>query len=149
MSFLVDDGTNSEEANSFASVEFADSYFTLRGVAGWTGTESEKQSYLVRATDYIKGRFRLKDYPEEDGVPYVPENLRRATAEYALRSRVSSLAPDPVMDPKNQNVTGETKKVGPLEKTVQYGSRFYMFRPYPAADMLLKGLVNITRGVIR
>lgn len=149
MSFLVDDGTNTDEATSFASVEFADSYFDLRAVTEWDGTPEEKQALLVRATDYIKGRFTLKDYPEKDGSPVVPENLKKATAEYALRAKAAQLAPDPSVNATGRPVKAETRKVGPLERTTQYGSSLMMFRPYPAADMLLKGLVIRNRGVIR
>lgn len=165
MAFVVEDGTGLEDANSFCSVEFADSYFSDRGVTAWTGSASAKETALVRATDYISNRFtfRRDPYSEEQALPFpwedydtglqatIPTNLLKATAEYALRALSAALAPDPDVDDTGVQVVEKTEKVGPLEETTKYqvGGQQRPFRPYPAADMLLRGLVVSGGRVIR
>lgn len=165
MAFVVEDGTGLEDANSFCSVEFADSYFSDRGIAAWTGSNTVKEQALVRATDYISNRFtfRRDPYSEEQSLPFpwedpetgdpatLPTNLLKATAEYALRALSAELAPDPNVDDTGVQVVEKTEKVGPLEETTKYqvGGQQRPFRPYPAADVLLRGLVMSTTRTVR
>lgn len=69
----------------------------------------------------------------------VPERLRQAVAEYAVRSLSSTLAPDPSHDESGSRVQRTRSKVGPLEDETEFvqGSALVPFRPYPAADALL------------
>lgn len=165
MAFVYEDGTGKADANSFASVAFADAYFADRSIATWTGTDAEKQACLVKATDYIEGRFGLRFKGEKEtelqalafprtGVSGMPVNLLKATSEYALRAKAAALAPDPKMDASGLAIVGIKKKVGPIETDTQFatsgsGSVPATFRPYPSADMLLAGLINSSRTVIR
>lgn len=166
MAFVAEDGTGLEDANSFCSVAFADSYFADRGVTTWTGTTSVKQTALVRATDYISnrwaGRFLQDPFSEEQALPFpweacdgtaeaLPAKLLKATAEYALRALSAELAPDPTVDDAGVQVVEKTEKVGPLEETTKYqvGGKQAQFRPYPAADVLMRGLVRPANRVVR
>lgn len=40
MSLIVEDGTGLPDAESYASVAFADAYFTARNNSAWTGTDA-------------------------------------------------------------------------------------------------------------
>lgn len=167
MAFIVEDGTGKPDANSFASVEFADSYFADRNIIAWSGSEPEKQGWLIQATDYIITRFYGRFYGEMEysadpaqALPYprivayvsvgMPLNLLKATAEYALRAKKGSLAPDAVYTASGQVIQAQKKKVGPIETETTYasgtGGSANLLRPYPAADMLLKGLVRSSGG---
>jgi|SRR5687768_5934777 len=60
MALVMEDGNGLPTANSYADVEYADAYFTLRGITDWTGTDSVKEAALIRATDYIETVFSTK-----------------------------------------------------------------------------------------
>lgn len=57
MAFVVEDGTAKADATSYVTIAEADGYFADRGMTGWTGADAVKQSALIKATDYIEGRF--------------------------------------------------------------------------------------------
>lgn len=121
MAFVVEDGSGKEDANSYIAEAFADTYHTDRGNAAWgTAATPDKETALIRATDYIDKRFgisfkgwrrakqqalewpRLDAYDKDgfayDGIDIVPRALQRACAEYALRALVAApLAPDPAV----------------------------------------------------
>jgi len=170
MAFVVEDGTAKADATSYVTIVEADEYFADRGMTGWTGEDAVKQSALIKATDYIDGRFGQRfigskkttaqalawprtgaaDFADTD----IPVKLRRACCEYALRALTSELAPDLKVDASGLTVVATKKKVGPIETefTVPQsglGSTPMLFRPYPAADMLLRGLVYSASQVIR
>lgn len=169
MGFVVEDGTGKVDSNSYATAEEADAYFSDRSVSAWTGTSGVKESALIRATDYIEGRFasRFKGQKatSEQALSWprivtgydadeIPTSLKKATYEYALRALTAKLAPDPVVSESGLAVVAEKKKVGPIEKEVQYaqsgpGSTVTYFKPYPAADMLLSSLLISGKKVIR
>lgn len=165
MAFVAEDGTGLANANSYCSVAFADSYFSDRGITTWTGADSVKQSALIKATDYIENRFTFKGTPYSDDqalhfpitdcetglAAEMPVKLLKATAEYAFRVLSAELAPDPTVDDTGGKVIEKTEKVGPLEETTKYSeaTSIQRFRPYPMADILLKGLVYSSNRVIR
>lgn len=160
MSFVVEDGTSKTDANSYASVSFADAYFEDRGNAAWAAAASDdaKEQALVRATDYLETRFRFigDKFDEEQALHFpvdegeIPVNLKKATCEYALRALSAPLAPDPTTDERGLQVTSKTEKVGPLEESTTYAAySVSVFKPYPAADALLRGLVVNNRRTIR
>lgn len=160
----VEDGTGLEDANTYASVSETDDYHALRGNAQWDElSNNAKESALVKATDYIDtrwgGRFRgsplesgqalefpranLKDRYGRD-ITGVPDKVKKAAAEYALRAIVSDLMPDPEFDSTGARVTRRTEIVGPIEETVEYAENGVsaITRPYPAADKLLADFVT-------
>ncbi len=176
MSFVVEDGTGLANANAYIDTTFADAYFADRGVAGWTGTSVVKQNAIVRATDYIEIRFsqlfkgavlttvQSLAWPRQsevvvDGVYYadpdfptgVPVQVKKACAEYALRALTTTLAPDPEVDASGRPLIMKSEKIGPITETTQYvpGTRVSIFKPYPAADALLRQLISNGARVIR
>ena len=155
--FTVEDGTGLAGANSYASVSYANDYHDGRGNTLWTHssvTDSDKEQALVRATDYIEKRFGHKfrgwkesstqalQWPRIDAednsgylLPDIPDKLKQAVAEYALRSvSLHELSPDPISPvPKQVNLHGQTRdlsstgevskkteKVGPIEESTEY-----------------------------
>ena len=99
---IVEDGTGLPNADSYASVEFADSYFSARGVTGWGSlTQQAKEQALIRATDFVDNiyqwfgkkavaeqalrfpRVNLKDYEGND-VTGVPVCLKQAVCDAAF-----------------------------------------------------------------
>lgn len=99
---IVEDGTGLENANSYVSVEFADDYFSARGVSEWTDLETEvKEQSLIKATDYIDSIFQwygkkefenqalrfprvnIRDY-EGAEIKGIPLCLKQAVCEAAM-----------------------------------------------------------------
>lgn len=59
MSLIVEDGSIVAGALSYVSVADADTYHAARGMTTWAGLQqSEKEQALVRATDFMLGRYR-------------------------------------------------------------------------------------------
>jgi hypothetical protein len=162
MTFTVEDGTGIAGANSYATVDEADAYFAERGVATWTGSDAAKEILLIKATDYIELRFseRFKgdiEFPDTPqglsfprlgitGYEGVPDRLKKATYEYALRAIAGPLAPDITYETSGLQLAGKRTKVGPIETELQYkqsgsGSSVPLFRPYPVADGYLRPLL--------
>lgn len=83
------------------------------------------------------------------GIPVsgIPENIKKATAEYAVRAYASPLFSDISVDPSGRAVVRE--KIGPIETQFAEGSSLaFLNKPYPAADRLLAQYVR-SGGVIR
>jgi hypothetical protein len=161
--FQVEDGSGLPEANSFASVAFADSYFADRGVSTWAGNTAAKETALVRGTDYINSFFekrfkgvQLTDtqalcFPRDVAGP-LPTALLKATAEYALRALSGAqLASDLETSATGQRVLEVREKLGPLETETKYSDSVSAsaMKAYPAADALLGKLLKYSGGVIR
>ena len=162
MAFTVEDGTGVANANSYASVEFADAYFADRGNAVWAAIAdpADKQGYLVRATDYIENIYARRfigdmvstaqalSWPRVNADPYtsnvIPLTLQKAAVEYALRAIDGPLMPDPKVDPTGFSVVTTAKKVGPIEKDFRISrpsGRPILVRSYPAADAYMTSLL--------
>jgi len=142
MAFTVEDGSNVAGANSFASVADADAYFTDRNLdSDWFGLgTSEKESALVRATDYLNTTYRLQwkgdktsgtqsltfpryDIIDEDGFCLasspLPTPLLYATSEMGLA--LQDPATDPyAVDRDNTPVKSQSEKVDVIEVSVEY-----------------------------
>ena len=166
MTFTVEDGTGLAAANAYVNVAYVDSYFLERNNIEWTGSTAVKQAAIVKATDFIETRWgnRFKGYPEFPDVPQalsfprlklvdrngyyvtgIPEKLKKATAEYALRSLTKELLPDPTIDESGMAIANKREKVGPLEEETQFqtsGAAPLLLHPYPAADRLLAEYVT-------
>ena len=64
---IVEDGTGLTDANSYVSVEFADDYFSARGVSEWVDLETEvKEQSLIKATDFIDNVYQWYGKKEFD-----------------------------------------------------------------------------------
>jgi len=164
MAFTVQEGdAGVADANAATTVAFVDAYFADRGITGWTGTNTQKEQWIVQATDYLERVWApflcgfLVDTDVERGVSFprtslydrngvvqeeTPTKWQQAAAEYALRAKVAGtsdgLFPDPTDD---DSLTRERKKVGPIE-TEREWSEFSgdagELPSYPLADALVQ-----------
>ncbi len=166
MSIIVEDGTGVAGAVSYMTVVEADAYHSARGMSLWFDlTEPNKEQALVRATDFMLQRYRLRwkgyrytqaqrlDWPRAgvvtEGahsagyglfqVPYnsVPEEVKSACAELALRASIGTLSED--ISPR---ILQET--VGPI--TVKYDKDSSQYVSYPQVDGFLKPLLDARNG---
>lgn len=165
MAFTLEDGTGLEASNALISVAEADAYWADRGGTAWAAlTTQKKQIAIVQATDYICNRFtflgwkynedQALEFPRQytqDGDAEMPVKMKQAVAQYANRAAVAALAPDPTVDATGGRVIHKREKVGPIEEETRYaeGASIAIYKPYPEADMLLRGLVYSARRVIR
>lgn len=124
MALIVEDGTGVANAESLASVAFADSYHADRGNAGWTSVASVevKEQLLRKATDYIvamyAGSWKGVEVAAGQSLPFprlvdstnigVPLSVKQATVELGLIARTTPLMPSVTRGKKRV-------KVGPLE----------------------------------
>ena len=127
--FTTGDGVSTTESSANGSFNAA----TSTGVSSLPQVLEFPRSGLTdRAGNLVRG---------------VPLRLQQATAEYALRAKDGTLAPDLEVDASGMILEGSRQKVGPIEteKTLVRGQ---LLRPYPAADRLLTEYVH-SGGVIR
>lgn len=121
---IVEDGTGVLNAESLASVAFADTYHAARGNSAWTGIASveTKEQLLRKATDYAvntyAGAWAGVTVSSTQSLPFprlvssvnigLPVSIQQAIAELALSAKTSPLMP---------NITRGKKrvKVGPIE----------------------------------
>ncbi len=105
---IVEDGTGKTDANSYVSVEFANDYFSARGVSEWNIDTDKKEQLLIKATDFIDNVFQwygkkefenqalrfprveLRDY-EGVEVKGIPLCLKQAVCDAALISNSTEL----------------------------------------------------------
>ena len=159
---VVENGTGLTDANSYSALASANSYHIERGNTAWAAaTESDRKESLIKATQYLDGRYGLwwigkrksagqaLDWPRrwalfEQSGEYlsdtVPEQVKRATAEAALTAITTDLEPDLKRGGGIQRVT-----VGPI--TEQYASGANPQLQRPRIDGLLIGLVRNASGV--
>lgn len=91
-------------------------------------------------------------YVDGNLISGIPTDLKKAVAEYALRSLSSTLMPDPARDDTGGEVLLKREEVGPIKEETRYSQGQLNTIPnYPAADKLLsKFLVSGgLGGVIR
>lgn len=125
MAFTVEDGSGVADANAYVDTTYADEYHSDRGNAAWAALDpAEKETAIVRATDYVDQRFgtvfrgrrlmkqqglewpRLDAYDDDDFYlgQIVPRQLQKAIAEYAMRAHIHNvLAPDPARAAPDQD----------------------------------------------
>jgi hypothetical protein len=109
---------------------------------------------LVGGSDSLE---QTLEWPRVDvfsraGVPLmsVPEKLRQATVEYAVRALNETLMPDPAVGETGQDIRRQFEKVGPIETEVVYSNSVkQIFKKFPAADRLLSELIGANGGVHR
>lgn len=161
---IVEDGTGLANADSYASVAEAVTYFGSRGKADdWDGVD-DQEAALVKATDYMEHVYRLRwlsyrttsvqalswprawvpipDAPGGYGVgslaTYVPNNVVPTEVKRAcmeLALRSASAELAPDLDRK---VLSET--VGPL--STQYDPSSPPYKIYRDVDMMLSSLLH-------
>lgn len=172
MALVTEDGTARADAEAYISVADADTYHTSRGNTAWTGTDTAKEGFLRKATDYMLQTYRERwkgwrvatsqslDWPRY-GVQLtdtysgaigfyqlasnaVPIEVTRACAELALRVASG----EELLADIQPAIIAE--KVGPIEVT--YASRSTAIVPprivqYPAIDRMLTPYLDDAGGV--
>lgn len=96
--------------------------------------------------------FPRRNLVDRDGQPVlgIPEKLKAAMYEYALRALTEALNPDPEFNDSGRVIKKEKTKVGPIEEEFEYEDNGQItIRVYPAADALLQDYVQPAGGVIR
>lgn len=136
MALVVEDGTAKADADSYVSLADAATYATDYGLS-FSGTDSEKEIALRRATQYVDAMFgeRFKGYRvqstqslewprsgADDGdhaidSNLVPQKVKDAVVELAVKARSETLAPD-VAQPGE--LTEDTTKIGSLTFTKKW-----------------------------
>lgn len=158
MALIVEDGTGKTNSNSYSSVLEANSYFQERGNLNWDGTELEKETYLIQATDYIDLRFKSMllgnketstqalEFPRDVNPGIIPRDLKRATFEYALRAKTSALMPDPVVHESGRQLHSFRDKTDILESewVFEPGTVLQLIQPYPFADLYMKSFIKFS-----
>lgn len=157
MALITEDGTAKADAESLASVAFADTHHANRGNTAWAGlTTASKEAALRKATDHIGAVYGLRwdgrrvsdtqaldwpryDVPKREGAysriaayyvsNQVPAAVQRACAELALRASAGDLAPDQGQAIKRKRVEGAVE--------VEYQDFSSAAPRYPAIDGLL------------
>lgn len=165
MALIVENGMAKTDANSYCSVAQADAYHGARGNSAWLDLDlADKETYLVRATDYLVQAYRLRwkgwrtsqiqslDWPrsgviqQDRALVYtvpldtVPNEVVAATCELALKAATRELAPD-----LERGVASES--VGPISTTYDRASPEYT--RYRTVDMLLAPLLMSGPATVR
>lgn len=146
MALVIEDGTGKSDAESYLSVTDVGTYHTNRGNAAWTGTDAVKEAALRKATAYLDNVYRHRwpgvrrlstqalDWPRGDAyylddyssiaIDVIPQAVKDATAELALRALSADLLPDLDRGNAVKSVT-----VGPISKVFMDGAPGSKVRP--------------------
>lgn len=168
----ADNGATVPGANAYITVAYFRAYHADRRTAlpASAADDAEVEGAIIRATDYLDGRFRFvgrRVYGREQSTEWpranaydadrnyvngVPEEIKEATADYALRALTADLNPDPTRDPSGGVVISKSEQVGPIAESTTFAAGTYGSLPrYPAADLKLRrtGLIRSSGDVIR
>ncbi len=163
MSLVVETGAGLVDANSYVSVEYADSYVTdyaKDGTAWAAANTAAKEKALKQATQYIDLKFGNKftgtkskstqalSWPryrvyDIDGYlvasNFIHRYVQQATVEAALRV----IAGDDLLavQAAGGNIASETKKIGSLEKSTAYVGGKNQVPIYSKIEALLRPFV--------
>jgi hypothetical protein len=168
MALIVEDGTGKSTSESYISVSDASTYFTARAVTAWAAlaTDAIREAALRKATEYMIAQYRdrwqgYRMYPLVQALCWprydvviegvsldddvIPEIIKRACCELALRASAADLAPD-----LKQNKTSIT--VGPIR--TDYDKSSPQAKRYRAIDAMLApymrvGSNNVSMGLVR
>lgn len=155
--------SNNADVNSF---EFFDNSILIAAlVAGTAGNDIATTTNVTGATfSFATTRggndtgeaqplsFARASLHSRDGVLIhgIPDKLKQAVSEYAVRALVAVLQNDVVPDASGRIITVTKSKLGPLETTTEFQeSAGVQIAAYPAADSLLSEYLNPTGGVMR
>lgn len=140
MAIVIEDGSGLPDSEAYISVTDADTYFSNRGNTAWAALNTAaKEAALRLSTDYMGAVYgprwcgeRLTDTQALDwprGEPGVPEAVKRANAELAVRASAGALLGD-------QGAQVKSETVGPISVTYADGARQDV--RYAAVDAALK-----------
>lgn len=155
MALIVEDGTGKADANSYASLDDANGYHSLRGHTAWTGADEVKEAALVRATSYIDGQYGARwpgyrasgaqalDWPRDEAYDRdghlqdeVPTAVIVATIEAALIELSTAGA---LTEAQERGGAIVREKVGPIE--TEYSDVAPAQTTYPSIKLALSRLI--------
>ncbi|MCR5699658.1 MAG: hypothetical protein K6G52_08455 [Treponemataceae bacterium] len=152
---IVENGTGLADANSYVSVEFADDYFSARGVSEWDDLETEvKEQLLIKATDFVDNiyewygkkefeqqalRFPRVDICDYEGakITGIPTCLKQAVCDASLISKNGELFETAE---QNGDVTSETITTLSFQYSKQGSRSTTSTTLYDALNTKLRGL---------
>lgn len=157
---------NAAGANAYITVAEFNDYHNARGNARpGSPTNEQLEQAIIRATDYLDQRFRFigeslrgrqqsTAWPRRDAwdcsrdlVTGIPEEVKEATAEYALRALLGVLNPDPERDSSGVAVQSKSEQVGPISRSMTFAAGAVFTMPkYPAADQKLRRACLVMTG---
>lgn len=171
MAFTVQNSTGDQAgANSLVSEADFAAYFADRGVDLSAYTSPQIQAALVKASDYVINRYTFIGYPISgcttawprsyaydlagDLIVGIPSQVVAGTSELAYLSLQGvDLYKDPRADSSGRILTKESKKAGPVEKSVEYAnaSASAILPKFPLVDRILfgGGLLSSTGSAVR
>ncbi len=76
----------------------------------------------------------------------IPEGIKKATSEYAIRASIAELMPDPTVETNGLTIKRKLEKLGPIEEETEYFAGVQTVKPFPAADLLLKPFLGFYGG---
>lgn len=109
-----------------------------------------EQDAYVGTTNWSVSSVQYPSPPEKPVA--MPRALKQACAEYAMRALLNGkLLSDPEVDASGVQLQTKTENVGPIQTTYVYfnSGGIQITQPYPAADLLLRSLLNPGGRVIR
>lgn len=136
-----------------------------------TRTPAEQEVALIQATTYFELRwsdnvqgdlandtqallFPRLNLPACARGQLLPQQVKQATFEYAIRALSGPLLPDPIVDPSGYAVRRKREKVGPIEEETEYAAGIGVggglpaaWPSYPAADRAMSCLWIQPSGV--
>lgn len=160
MTLIIEDGSGRADANCYADTDYADGYHALRGRAEWAAAAAgERAAALIKATDCLDANYSFRGHREtrtqalawprccaedESGrvISGVPDAVRRACAELALRALTEDLMPD---EARGGQVVSES--LGPISTTYAPDAPAGTVRRL--VDGILRGVVQGGRDVVR
>lgn len=167
MTLIVEDGTGTLASESYASVDFADTYHSNRGNIAWTSTSlTNKEAALRRSTDYMVQAYRqlwkgykvlttqALDWPRTlvyisneiinnvtpISLTIVPTEVQKACAELALKSITDTL----LIDIEQQQVVKEV--IGPI--TTEYQPYASKYKHYASVEAMLKPYLKSSSSTV-
>lgn len=167
MALVVEDGTGKADAEAYISVADADAYHVAYGTTAgsWADLtpDSVKEIALRTAARYLDMMYRWAgvksdvtnalDWPRfdvEDESGYyldstvIPEKLKQANAELAVRAAAGELFTD---TEEGANVQASLLKVGPITIEDRFTGAKSLTKRYPEIDALLHDLI-VPEGTI-
>lgn len=109
MAIIIEDNSGLADANSYADVDYADSYFLDRNNTIWSAlTTAQKEALLILGTDYIETTYydcfkgvmlnnlQALQFPRVDayGLEINYDRVKKAVCELALRANDGDLNKD-------------------------------------------------------
>lgn len=163
-------------ADSYATLAAADAYFTARGVTTWTGSNTDKEAALRRATTYLDNQYKWVGlratqaqsllWPRVDGSrdPFVlsytyplldPDGFQIAIDAVPVKVQqatfeIALLALSGVtLEPRLERggqIKSKSESVGPLSETTVWQDGAPVVDRYTVAEGLLRGYFTAAPG---